>query len=137
MDFIKLNLDADRSGAKCVVTQRATAEYFGWDKAFPEFHESTRYRPDGSTYDRGTLRRDKSLHRGGTRLRICRVGLKDGHPARYTHCFRMVGAWSRKHLVALAAVAGDKFEWMENTRYKRQDRADWLALASRVKPPVY
>ena len=135
MDFIKLNLDADKAGAKCVVTQRETAEFFGWDKAFPEFRLSTRYRRDGSTYEQPTLRRDKSLHKGGDRLRICRAPSKKGHPKGMTHCFRMTGAWSRKHLVQLAVVAGDKFEWMEDTRYRRVSRDVWLALAPRVKPP--
>ena len=128
MDFIRLALGSDRSGEKSVVTQRATAEFFGWDKAFPEFRESIRYRKDGSSYDRTGPRRDRSLWRGGTRLHICRVDEKSGYPARHTHCFRMLGNWSRKHLVQLASVAGDKFEWMENTRYVRVDRADWLAL---------
>lgn len=137
MEFIKLNLDDGSARPTSVVVQRQTAEYFGWDKAFPEFRLSTRIRSDGSSYDTPTLRRDKSLHRGGDRLRICRAASTSGNPAGKTHCFRMVGSWSRKHLAKLAAVAGDKFEWMEAEYGARIRRDDLLALASREKPPVY
>lgn len=136
MEFIKLQLNSDRSGAQSVVTQKATAEFFGWDKAFPEWSEATRVRPDGSPYPGRSLRKVHSLYRGGDRLRICRSKTKKGTPQGMTHCFRMCGCWSRKHLVQLAEVAGDKFEWMEDTRYKRVDRDVWLSLAGRGKPPA-
>lgn len=128
MDFIKLVIDSDRSGAKSVICKRETAAYFGWDKAFEEFEKSTRYRKDGTPYTQTGPRKDRTLYHGGTRLRICRVASKNGQPAKYTHYFRMLGNYSRKHLVQLAAVAGDKFEWMENTRFARVDRDVWLAL---------
>ena len=131
MDFVRLALGSDRSGEKSVVVKRATAEFFGWDKAFPEWTESIRYRADGTPYTGGTLRNSRTLHHGGKRLRICRAKSKTGYPQGKTHCFRMVGTWSRKHLVKLAAVAGEKFEWMEDTRYQRVDRDVWLSLVKK------
>ena len=136
MNFVKLQLSSDRSGAQSVVVQKETAEYFGWDKAFPEWSEATRVRPDGTSYPGRSLRPIAGLYRGGKRLRICRAEKKTGYPQGKTHCFRLLGCWSRKHLIQLAAVAGDKFEWMEDTRYKRVDRDVWLSLAERVKPPA-
>ena len=134
MDYLKLVLDRDKSGAISVVTQKETAEYFGWDKAFEEWPVGAQWHRDGYwTPNFRTTNHDRRWP-GGSRLRICRASSKDGYPQGKTHSFRLQGGWSRKHLVQLAAVAGEKFEWMENTRYGKQSRADWLALAERVKP---
>lgn len=128
MDFLKLVLDRDKSGAISVVTQKETAQYFGWDEAFEEWPYHHVWDPAGHwrmSYGRVYM---DPRYPGGNRLRICRASRKTGYPQGMTHCFRMQGGWSRKHLVKLAAVAGDKFEWMENTRYRRVDRSDWMKL---------
>ena len=130
MKFGQWVVGSDNSGLVSVVAPVTTAAYFGWDKAFPEFHLAERVRPDGTTYRCNTFRAAKSMRSGGAQLRICRAASKDGQPAGKTHQFRMRGAWSRKHLVELARVAGDKFEWMENTRYKRVNREIWLSLVA-------
>ena len=127
--MVKLVVEARAKDQVSVIVPRETAEYFGWDKAFPEWRELTQLRPDGKprVYARST---SKCRHyRGGDRLRICRVASTSGNPAGYTHSFRLVGAWSRKHLAALAEVAGEKFEWMENASYQRMRRDYWLSLA--------
>ena len=128
-NFLKLVLEERPKNRISVVVVKETAEYFGWDKAFPEWTPPTHIGSDGKPrrYARST---SKCRHyRGGDRLRICRVASTGGNPAGYTHSFRLVGAWSRKHLAALAQVAGDKFEWMENASYQRMKRDYWLSLA--------
>jgi hypothetical protein len=128
MNFLKLVVAQQGKNQISVVTQKETAEYFGWDKAFPE-HRPQWKNPDGSGGWHPCVKwqPDKKFS-GGQRLYICRDKSKQGHPQGKTHCFRMHGSFSRKHLVELARVAGDKFEWMEGKYGARIDRADWLAL---------
>lgn len=129
MEFLKLVLGENRSGQASVVTQKETAEFFGWDKEFPEWKRRLKSADEyGGWLPFEPLRPDWRF-RGGHRLRICRSKKKHGHPRGRTHSFRMQGCWSRRHLVELAYVAGDKFEWMENKQYKRVDRAVWHSLA--------
>ncbi len=129
MNMVKLVVGENRAGRASVVTQAETAAFFGWDREFPEW--KVRYaNPDGN----GGWHPFRSIggdhyYKGGWRLRICRSKRKQGYPQGLTHCFRMQGCWSRKHLVELAYVAGDKFEWMENKNGSRVDRDVWLSLA--------
>ena len=132
-EFTHLILQYMKGAEASVVVQKATAEYFGWSEAFPHFRDP---RPD--TSDVGHRRFRLSISNdprkpGGHRLRICRSKSKSGMPAGMTHCFRMRGPWSRKHLVALAEVAGDKFEWMESQYGERISRSDWEYLWSKDK----
>ena len=135
MEFKKLVVARYRSGAVSVVTQRETAEYFGWDKAFEEWPRGTQWNPGGFWEPDFRQVNHDPRWPGGSRLRICRGGKKTGYPQGTTHSFRMQGGWSRKHLVLLAAAAGEKFEWMENTRYMKEDRADWMALVDKKESP--
>ena len=130
MEFLKLVIDRSASGAKTVVVQKETAEYFGWDKAFEEWTPQTQLKPDGTRRKYVGAFRRHPYFPGGDRLRICRVASTGGNPAGQTHCFRMQGDWSRKHLVALAAAAGDKFEWMEGLHGQRIRRDEWQAFAA-------
>lgn len=127
--FVKLVVGENRAGQASVVTQTETAAFFGWDKEFPEWKRRMKS-PDeyGGWLPFEPLTADWRF-RGGHRLRICRSKRKTGYPQGLTHCFRMQGCWSRKHLVELAYVAGDKFEWMENKSRRRVDRDVWLSLA--------
>ena len=135
MEFIKLVVGQTGASQVSVACQVETARYFGWDTAFPEW--KPRWSCDGirsTTVVGAHWNRDIRRH-GGDRRRICRDPSKKGWPAGKTHAFRMIGPWSRRDLVELARVAGDKFEWMEDKRYKRIDRSVWLSLAERKKPP--
>jgi len=134
--FNRLILEETKSGAASIAVVRETAEFFGWDKAFPEWSE--RWKDD---YPGGRRRHtfgspNPYWVQGGKRLRICRSKRKTGYPQGKTHCFRLIGAWSNRHLVQLAVVAGDKFEWMERPNGERIDRDEWLSLAQREKPPA-
>ena len=62
-------------------------------------------------------------------MRICRSKRKSGHPAGKCNRFRIVGNVSNAQLVELAAVAGDKFEWMTKKNGDRIDREEWLRVA--------
>lgn len=115
-----------------MVVMKTTAEFFGWDKAFP------RFRPveagDGSgSYSPfwGNNRENSPGAIGGKTLRICRSKRKNGHPAGKTHRFRIVGNVTNAQLVDLAAVAGEKFEWMTKKNGERIDREEWLRVAKR------
>ena len=139
MQFVKLILQETKAGTVSVTVQDATAAHFGWDKAFPEW--SARYE-DG--YTGGRVTKQAGRHHwayapGGDRLRICRDKKTTGYPAGKTHCFRMKGPWSRKHLVMLAEVADEKFEWMEGQFGQRICREDWISLAKRKRetPTTY
>ena len=127
MEFLKLLIE-DRPGAavSCVVPA-TTANYFGWDTAFPGFDATARTTADGrKSY--GVFRRNADpRYPGGTRLRICRVASRSGMPAGQTHTFRMQGSFANRHLKTLAEVAGEKFEWMETKQLRRKSRADWLS----------
>ena len=128
MEFLKLVVSGQNKNQISVVTQRETAEFFGWDKAFPEWRRRTK---DADSYGGSVpfqeLQPDKKFS-GGKRLYICRDKSTKGHPQGKTHCFRMHGSFSRKHLVALAQAAGDKFEWMEGQYGKRVRRSEWESL---------
>ena len=127
-EFRKYVLQERAKSLITVTTQRETAELFGWDTAFEEYELPTHTDLSGNqriyVHPAGKY---KNLHSGGKRLRICRSKRKTGYPAGLTHCFRMKGAFSEKHLKMLAQVAGEKFEWMEGRYGERISRADWLA----------
>ena len=127
MEFKKLIVARYPTYAISVVTQDATAEHFGWDKAFEEQPIGAQWDPIAEAWKpRWQMNRDPRWP-GGVRLRICRSARKQGYPQGLTHCFRMQGSFSRKHLLALAKVAGEKFEWMEGASGKRISRDVWLA----------
>lgn len=129
-EFVKLILQETKGGTVSVTTQDATAEHFGWDKAFPEWNE--RFQdgyPGGKRAKLAGAGGGPGAH-GGDRLRICRGKSTSGYPGGLTHCFRMKGPWSRKHLVMLAEIAGDKFEWMEGQYGARIRRDVWMSLAN-------
>lgn len=131
-NFLKLDLGGPKGNRGSVVVMKATAEFFGWDKAFPRF-EPMELIP-GSGYRAtawGRNRENTPGAIGGKRLRICRSKSKSGQPAGKTHRFRIVGNVSNAQLVELAAVAGDKFEWMTKKNGERIDREEWLRVAKR------
>ena len=127
MNFIKLVVADQGKNQISVVTQLETAEFFGWDKAFPvwkrQVQDADYY---GGLVPFRELRPDKKFS-GGKRLYICRDKSTTGNPRGKTHCFRMHGSFSRKHLIELARAAGDKFEWMEAQYGKRVRRSEWQA----------
>ncbi len=128
IDFHVMLLDETPHQRVSLITQRETAELFGWDTAFPEWKPQTHIGPDGREWfymQRGCG--PSGAWRGGKRLRICRDKRKKGYPGGMTHCFRLKGPWTNRHLKSIASVAGEKFEWMENRQLKRVDRDDWLA----------
>lgn len=128
MNFVKLVIADHGKNQASVVCQRETAEHFGWDKEFQEW--KPRWRVESGWHPCVKLLPDKQFS-GGTRLRICRSKNKKGYPQGMTHCFRMQGTWSKRDLVRLASVAGEKFEWMESTNYARVSRDVWEAWASK------
>ena len=133
IEFVHLILQYMNKADASVVVQKPTADYFGWTDAFPHYLD-----PRPGTDDVGKRRFRVSLSNdprkpGGQRLYICRNKSKMGFPAGETHCFRMRGPWSRKHLVMLAEAAGDKFEWMEGQYGARISRSDWESLWSKDK----
>ena len=130
--YVFSNLVVRRTNAGDAVSIRVvkeTADYFGWSEVFEDFTKS-RKAFMGDRYNAFCPSLGKGARQGGRRHRICRDASKKGHPAGKTHCFRIVGPWSRKDLAQLAVVAGDKFEWMEGFHGERISREDWLALAS-------
>jgi len=126
--FLKLDLGGGY-GKRCSLSvMRETAEFFGWDEAFPLFLPLAADQGQGSYQ----LHWGKNYERfpgrlGGQRLRICRVKRKQGHPAGMTHCFRIQGNVTNRMLQRMAVIAGDKFEWMEKKNGARVDREDWLS----------
>lgn len=128
MNFTRLIIQERRDGPISVVCQKETADYFGWSSEFDPWLD--RYRPDyyyGPIKNQARLRNDPR-HPGGKRLFICRDKSTTGHPQGSTHCFRMRGSFSRKHLVELARVARGKFEWMEGQYGARIRHAQWMDL---------
>ena len=135
-DFYVMLLSDEPRKRVSLITQRETAELFGWDKAFPEWTPVTHTRPDGSTYSYMHMGCGQTAAwKGGHRLRICRSKKKTGSPGGMTQCFRLKGPWNNRHLVAMAASAGEKFEWMEAKYGQRVDRDEWLAWADKRNPP--
>ena len=125
--YLKLLLEDRQGRPVSVVTQKATAEYFGWDTAFPGFDEPGRVNRQGQPVSvQPRLWSDPRMP-GGSRRRICRTDSRAGYPAGMTHSFRMFGAFGNRHLKMLAEVAGEKFEWMETKQLKRRNRGSWLA----------
>ncbi len=129
-NFLKLDLGGPEGARGSIAVLKETAEFFGWDKAFPEFHERRAAAGAGNV---GMLW-GKNLEKypgskGGKRLRICRAKSKNGWPAGMTHCFRIVGNVTNAQLVDLAAVAGEKFEWMSKKNGEKISREDWLRVA--------
>ena len=129
MDFVRLTLQDYGSRTVSVITQQATADFFGWSGVFPEWSQKERELPDGSRVVQPRSRSKYWWMRGGRALRICRSPVTTGHPAGLTHSIRMKGAFTRKHQAALAAVAGERFEWMESREGLRLRREVWLDWA--------
>ena len=135
-NFLKLDLGGPKGARGAVVVLKTTAEFFGWDTAFPEFGPMELIPGSNRRVALwGHNRQNKPGSIGGKRLRICRSKRKSGHPAGKTHCFRIVGNVSNSHLVELAAVAGDKFEWMSKKNGERISREDWLHVARKKATP--
>ena len=134
--YLKLDLGGPVESRGSLNVKRETAEYFGWDKAFPEFHERRPRDAEGkmSMGIRNWRQKDPG-GQGGKRLRICRSTSKTGHPAGMTHTFRIQGNVTNAMLIAMAQVAGEKFEWMEKKNGSRIDRETWLQAAGE-KPPL-
>ena len=126
MEFLDLVLRESDQFRVHVNVQKITAQHFGWDKAFPEWKPRTRIVDGQRRVTAHWALKPRMKAYGGKRLRICRDVSKHGYPAGKTHCFRCKGPWARKDLIALAEVAGDKFEWMENFAYERISREEWL-----------
>ena len=127
MDFVCLVLRENSSGSVKLITQKATAEYFGWDTAFPEWTPQIRVSGDGGRSVSFQSVRVGSNHRtGGKRLVICRDKSTGGSPRGKTHCFRIKGKFSDGDLRRMAVAAGDRFEWMETRFHERRRRSVWL-----------
>ena len=129
-NFMKLDLGGPKGARGSIAVLRTTAEYYGWDKAFPEFQPLELI--DGSGYRAqlwGNNRQNSPGAQGGKGLRICRSESKDGWPAGKTNRFRIVGNVTNAQLVDLAAVAGEKFEWMTKKNGEKISREDWLRVA--------
>ena len=126
-NWICLTLADDGKNTTKLITQRETAEYFGWDTAFPEWNPRIRVLDDGGRRVSYQSAWAGSNHgRGGKRLVICRHKSTGGSPRGMTHCFRIKGNFSNSHLRLMAEVAGDRFEWMETKYHERRRREAWL-----------
>lgn len=125
--YLKLDLGGPLKARGSLNVKRETAEYFGWDKAFPEFHERRERDEQGNMpmAFRSWQQKDPG-GQGGKRLRICRAKSKNGWPAGMTNCFRIQGNVTNAMLHQMAEVAGEKFEWMEKKNGKKVSREDWL-----------
>ena len=135
MNFVKLVVATHGTTQASLVCQKETAEYFGWDTAFPEWKIRWKTTAEGGSGMIFPGKKDRYGFPGGTRLRICRSKDKSHPLAGMTHCFRMQGTWSKRDLVRVAEVAGEKFEWMESTNYLRVSRDVWEAWISKRETP--
>ncbi len=126
-DYTRLIVAERRSDSISVCCLKETAAWLGWDTALEE------WTPPMTVSDRGEIRlmmhpayKGMNPFYGGHRLYLGPVDAPE-HPAPAKKlCFRMKGAFSKKHLRMLAALSADKFLWMENQQGKRVSRADWL-----------
>ena len=125
MEFVKLTVEDYGHRTVNVVCVKETAEYFGWDKAFPEWRPRTHIGPSGGELIYLNRRQNEWCWPGGVKHRICRHVSKHSYPKQATNVFRMQGAYSAKHLKALAVAAGNKFEWMSTRKGERVSRAVW------------
>ena len=129
MEFSLLRLSEPGESTVHLVTQTATAEFFGWRDSFPEWKAVGILHPSGyRSISWNEVMVERGKRRGGKRLRICRVKRKTGYPAKFTHCFRIRGAFNNRHLARMAKAAGDRFEWMESKWGQRVNRDVWLSL---------
>lgn len=125
-EYVDLSLRQMKCGQwvklKCL---RSTAEHYGWLDAFdaPFFPAVP-----GIERPRQLVRwTNKSpAHKGGSRLRVCKVSRKKGHPAGVTNCFRMTWGYTDRDLAVLARLIPVEWSWMENKRGKRINREQWL-----------
>lgn len=126
-EFGRWILQETKTTRVILITQKATAEYFGWDTAFPEWTPRTRVDHHGQRVVAYTdAMKPAATWFGGKRLTISRHPSTSGNPAGKTHCFRMKGPFSNRHLRQMAEVAGDRFEWMETKWQERRRRSVWL-----------
>ncbi len=72
LNFVKLVVGETRAGQASVVTQAETAEFFGWDKEFPEWKRRMKNAEEYGGWLPFYPWRSQKYYRGGHRLRICR-----------------------------------------------------------------
>ena len=106
---------------------RKTAEFYGWDRVFPDFIEAQQFERPGFLVNPYL----KANYRGyrGHRLRICRHATsRQGNPARLTNAFRVSLNATVNDLYAIAQAVSIDYGWMENKNGYRRPKAEWDAI---------
>jgi hypothetical protein len=125
-EFVSLVVRTKADGDPIVLKAlRPTAEFYGWTEAFEP------YRPRPVQGNRYTLIPHGrpgpwSPHFGGRRLSICRSKSKHSRPRGLINVFRISTDGSNRDLAAIAAATKVEWHWMQDTKWRRIDREQWL-----------
>jgi hypothetical protein len=97
---------------------RATAEYFGWDKAFDPSRSEVLLPPKpGGLYRVCVTRRTGAV--GGRRLQISRTATKSNKAGTRVNVFRISKSARHKDLLAVARATQGEWRWMTNLKGAR------------------
>ena len=103
---------------------RATADFYGWSRVFPDFIDAKQVDSPGVLIN-PYLRKNYRGYRGKP-LRICRHKTRrQGHPAGLTNTFRVSLTASSLDMYAIAQAVDIDYGWMENKNGYRRSRNEW------------
>ena len=123
-DFVRLGLRV-RKGNRYVWMNclKATAELYGWDKAFPTLLElKTATTGSPFFYDMG---RRGWTSGGGQVVTICRNPSTHSFPRGQTNCFRVSKGASQRDIKLIAQATQIDWHWMSTEKTGRRPRSWW------------
>ena len=126
LPYVTLKLGQTKSGkAKTLHSLRATADYYGWTEAFPEWIGEESFTEGGRTYLQCPSRRGHPQNSSGRRLFICRSRSRVGQPRGFTNAFKVSSNTGLFELAELAHFTKINWYWMSDMTYGRVSREDW------------
>ena len=107
---------------------KATAAYYGWDKAFPTLID-LKTQTTGSRFLHDMGRKGGGAQ-GGIQHVICRSPVKQGSPKGMTNAFTVSSNATTQDLALIAQSTQVDWEWMTGKFGERLDRGWWEQAAT-------
>ena len=127
--YVKLLLwRAPHKRDKYLIALRATAEYYGWMEAFPEYTLPPLFEEGGRTYVQFPRRNAPYHMQAGMRLRICRSESTAGTPKGLTNQFKVSRNCRLLDIAEVAHFSKGDWHWMTGPYGERIRRDHWARI---------
>ena len=124
--YVKLLLwRAPHKRDKYLIALRATAEFYGWMEAFPEYTLPPRFQEGGYVYVQCPRRNAPYHMQAGMRLRICRSESTAGTPKGLTNQFKVSRNCRLLDIAEVAHFSKGDWHWMTGPYGERIGRDHW------------